>query len=43
MMNYRQMLYCAALAMLTACGTADKKIKLANFLRRHRGVIGKFN
>lgn len=25
MMNYRQMLYCAALAMLTACGTADKK------------------
>ena len=25
MMNYRQMFYCAALAMLTACGTADRK------------------
>ena len=25
MMNYKQMLYCAALAMFTACGTADKK------------------
>lgn len=24
-------------------GTADKKIKLANFLRRHRCVISKFN
>ena len=24
-MNYKQMLYCAALAMFTACGTADKK------------------
>ena len=25
MMNYRQMFYCAALAMVTACGTADRK------------------
>ena len=25
MMNYRQMFYCAALAMLSACGTADRK------------------
>ena len=25
MKNYKQMLYCAALAMLTACSTADKK------------------
>lgn len=25
MMNYKQMLYCAALAMLMACNTADKK------------------
>ena len=25
MMNYKQMLYCATLALLTACSTADKK------------------